>query len=477
VAAIVVPAGGPIDVDVIAEVPYGLVALAASAQCGEVTSEIGCHQGVESLKSSFVSRLRLRGLAAGAYPLYVFGSGATDVALSVKFLPPEPAPGNETCGSAAPLAAGAHEKAVIVGVAEDVPSACSATTGELVYRLTLATPQDVDVYATSLDGWGAPSISLRSAACSAASDELTCKTSQPGHLYARDLGAGDHLISVAASAPTEIDLVAELSPPTAPPPDEDCASAPPIPFGQTIAVPLAAHTDDVKLGCVTGAPDAVYAFDLSAASDVLLVGRLSTGDTAGVSIAKPPCASAGDLLACGTSNISPVRAVALGLEPGSYRAVVETLESNPTELTLLSRPAAAPILAAFADTCAQAVTIPATGARLVGNTANASADYAAGCDLGGQGPGGAPEQMLRLSLPAKKRVVLDMKGSGYDTLLNVRKGPSCPGTEIVNACAAGYYPDKSFLDLTLDPGEYFVQIDGYAGDQGAWLLDVFVADP
>jgi hypothetical protein len=123
------------------------------------------------------------------------------------------------------------------------------------------------------------------------------------------------------------------------------------------------------------------------------------------------------------------------------------------------------------------VTIPPGGARLTGNTANAGADYDAGCDLGGQTPGGAPDQMLRLVLSVKKRVVFDMKGSAYDTLLDVRKGPSCPGTEIVNACAAGYYPDKSFLDLTLDPGEYFVQVDGYAGDKGAWVLDVFVASP
>ena len=110
-------------------------------------------------------------------------------------------------------------------------------------------------------------------------------------------------------------------------------------------------------------------------------------------------------------------------------------------------------------------------------TANASADYDAGCDLGAGTPGGAPDQMLHLSLATKKRVVFDMKGSSYNTLLDIRRGPSCPGQEVLNGCAAGYVNDKSYLDLTLDPGDYYVQVDGYAGDSGSWVLDVYETDP
>ncbi len=121
--------------------------------------------------------------------------------------------------------------------------------------------------------------------------------------------------------------------------------------------------------------------------------------------------------------------------------------------------------------------IPPNGGFFQGNTANANADYDAACDYGGLDPGGAPEQMLKLVLSAKKRVIFDMQGSGYSTLLQVRKGPGCPGQEISKACAAGYYSSRSFLDLTLDAGEYLVQVDGYAGDSGPWFLDVFTADP
>jgi hypothetical protein len=131
----------------------------------------------------------------------------------------------------------------------------------------------------------------------------------------------------------------------------------------------------------------------------------------------------------------------------------------------------------FADTCEDAVSIPAEGGLLRGNTSNVGADFGAGCDQAGGPPTGGPDQMLRLELPAKKRVVFDMRGSAYRTLLDVRRGPSCPGTEMVGACTVGYYDQRSFLDLVLEPGTYWVQVDGFYGESGAWTLDVFTADP
>jgi hypothetical protein len=77
-----------------------------------------------------------------------------------------------------------------------------------------------------------------------------------------------------------------------------------------------------------------------------------------------------------------------------------------------------------------------------------------------------------LELKQKSRVVFDMSGSKYSTMLSVRRGPSCPGAELPLACAAG--ESASFLDLELESGDYFVQVDGYGGDAGAWVLDVYV---
>jgi hypothetical protein len=476
VAAVVIPAGPALDVDLIATTVTGMAGLAAAEQCGVAASELGCSGSVPLPTGGSVARIRLRSLAPGAYPVYVLTESPVPLTLKARFLPASTAPANETCGTAAPIAPGVHETVEIVGVAEDHASECATPLGELVHAISLATPADVHAYASSSDGLGNPALSLLADPC-APTDEQTCRTGATPDLYARALAAGTHYLAVSASGPSTLDVVVETSPPTAAPADETCATAPPIAPGERVDVELAAHTDDAKLGCLPGAPDAAYALDLAAESDVMLIARLSDYDTGAASLAAAPCASPADLLACHTATLSPVRTVRHAVPAGSWRAVVESNLSAPMTLTPLVRAATAPVLVAFADTCASAIPVPETGGFFQGNTANATADYDTGCDLGGQPAGGAPDQMLRLTLAEQRRVVLDMQGSAYSTLLDVRKGPGCPGSEIVQACAAGYGIDRSYLDLVLDPGEYFVQIDGYAGDAGAWQLEVFVAEP
>src|SRR5690606_21163147 len=108
---------------------------------------------------------------------------------------------------------------------------------------------------------------------------------------------------------------------------------------------------------------------------------------------------------------------------------------------------------------------------------NVTANFSAGCDASSGPANGAKDQLLKLVLPAPRRVVLDMSGSGYNTLLDVRKGPSCPGTEVPLACTASFSGEGSYLDLQLEAGTYFVQIDGLAGATGPWMLDVHVVEP
>jgi hypothetical protein len=203
--------------------------------------------------------------------------------------------------------------------------------------------------------------------------------------------------------------------------------------------------------------------------------RFSSGDIGTLAVAQPACQS--PALACVKDGASPVRATLRNVPPGSYRVVVETRVANPAQLTALVRPAAPPSLVPFADTCATALVIDERGGFFQGTTANAQADYSAGCDAAGAGPAGAPDQMLKLVLSARRRVIFDMLGSAYATLLDIRKGDSCPGAEIPRGCSAGYAALRSFLDMTLEAGTYWVQVDGYAGEQGTWFLDVRMLEP
>jgi hypothetical protein len=139
------------------------------------------------------------------------------------------------------------------------------------------------------------------------------------------------------------------------------------------------------------------------------------------------------------------------------------------------RPYQPPVNVTTSNGCPDAITIPETGGFFTGdNSVGATAEFDASCDASGLNIGGAPDRILKLVLTDNRRVVLDMQGSFYSTILNVRSGATCPGTEIPNGCFIGTGAARSFLDLNLAAGTYWIQIDGYAMDAGKWNLDVRV---
>ncbi|MFO0611298.1 MAG: MopE-related protein [Polyangiaceae bacterium] len=483
VAAIVLPAGPPVDVVVDAQTPPD-VSIAIAGQCGDPATELACGPSFPGTQGH-VSRIRARGLGSlggeTAYPLYV-ASGAAGglVTVGVDFVPPEPAPTNETCGTATAITPGVPVTVDLAGVATDLVTACGALTGELVFGFSLAAPADVDVYATPVDGVGVPSISLRGAACALPEDEITCASGASAHVYRHALAAGDYYVAIAGTAPGTMSVDVELSAPTAPAPDENCVTAPLIPPNVTIDVPFDHHQDDIALGCFGTAIDAAYELDLAQPSDVLLVQRISSADSGSVQLSAPACAGPQDLLACSSGTKSPVVVGKRNVPAGGHRIVAESVFGKDQQLSAFVRKSSPTVLVPFADGCADAAPIPATGGFFQGNTASATANFTAGCDNAGGPPNGANDQLLRLDLPAKKRVIFDMSGSSYATLLDVRQGPTCPGTEVPLGCSAAIgasNAQRSYLDLTLDAGTYFVQVDGLGVDNGQWFLNVFVVDP
>jgi hypothetical protein len=463
------------DVDVVAEAPAGVLAVGLAGECGKLATEMACAAYQPGPLGNSLARLRARNLAAGTYPLYVWSDRDEKIVVHVTEGPPSAPPANETCGTAAPITPGQPLIASLTGTAKDISSRCGFKTGDLVYAFTLSEAKDVLALATSLDGYGTPVVSLRRAACARPEDEIACGSGAEARAFGRALAPGAYDIGVSASAPTETRVELVVSPLTTPPPDERCDTAPRLEPNRALSISLQGHTDDLEFECSDkGAIDASYDLELDVASDLLLVLRLSSGDIGAVALARATCEL--PALACAKEGSGPVRAAARNVQAGSYRAVVESRSGTPVQLTALVRPALPPTIVPFADTCATAPTIDERGGFFQGITANAQPDYSASCDSAGSGPG-APDQMLKLVLTAQRRVFFDMQGSTYFTLLDVRKGDACPGAEIPQGCSAGYVAQRSFLDLTLDAGVYWVQVDGFSGDQGTWFLDVHVVDP
>ena len=129
------------------------------------------------------------------------------------------------------------------------------------------------------------------------------------------------------------------------------------------------------------------------------------------------------------------------------------------------------------DTCSDAATIPETGGFFTGDTSTKTADYNTSCDAANQPVGTAKDQVLKLTLSARKRVVFDMSGTEYNSLIDVRQGEPCPGVALDAACNPSFSAGRAFLDLNLNAGTYYVVIDGFAGATGKWNLDVRVLEP
>jgi hypothetical protein len=472
VVAVTVPPGPNVDLEVWAT-SASAVAVAIDSACAQSTSELAC--GAAAMATSV--RARALNVAPGTYYTVVTTQMPGAVEVKVNLLTPSPPPANVDCSSAASIQPKTPVAVAIVDPPSNLGSACKAATGKLTYAVTLSATQDVLVQASTTQGSGAPVVGLRDPTCSGDDDELGCRPGNGAQLYEHSLPAGTYVITVAATAPIDASLSVDLLPATPSPPDQTCASPPAATANQRIAVDLSEHEDAIKDGCDPGGPDAAYDLALAAASDVLLVGRFPGTESSAVALDLPAC-DAMSKLACDVESSLP-RVGMRNVPAGDYRAVVTDQLGLQGSLDVLVRPTVAPtILAAgAADTCALPQPIPAEGGFLTGDTSTANADYGSGCDAPGVASPGAPDQVLSLTLLQPRRVVFDMEGSAYTTILDVRTGDTCPGTPVTAGCFVGFGAQRSFLDMELPAGQYWIVIDGFNLAKGAWNLDVRVLPP
>lgn len=462
----------PRDVEVWAtsHVVLNEVAVTLEGTCGESATELACSR----TEGSRSARAIARGVSPGqTIHAIVTTQSPTLLDVDVQFRTASPPPANEDC--AAPTAVSEDAPFVVeLGTAsKDLASGCSdAKLGERTYAFTLGAPRDVRIFASATRGTGTPMVSLRDASCEG---ELRCRTGGSPPLFARSLPAGTHVFAVSATAPIDASVVVKTYPPTEPPPNQSCDAPPTLAPNAAFDVDLSGQEDAIPNGCMPGKPAAAYELVLTETSDVLVVGRFAQNELGAVSLNAPGCTTA-DLLACKVGT-SPVRAAKRGLAPGSYRVVVADEFGQSARVSVFVRKAVPPTLVSGADGCASPGVIPETGGFFVGDTTDATADLNAGCDSPFLPLGGAPDHLFRFQLPQRRRVVFDMTGSSFTTLLDLRRGAACPGAELPDACHVGFDSGRSFLERVLDPGTYWVQVDGYAGAAGAYDLDVRVIPP
>jgi hypothetical protein len=470
VAMVTVPSGPNVDLDVWAEGPGGETAVAIFSQCGQSASQLACGASY----STWSTRARARNVPPGTYAVVVTSSLETSVDLSVDFLTPASKASDEDCGTPQPIAANTPTTVSIIDAAKDLPDACGAQTGELTYSLTLAQAQDVRVYASTLRGSGQPVVGLRATTCTGQNDELRCRNGSALPLFARNL-QGTYVLTVAGTSLIDANVLVELSPPTTAPADQSCSTSPSATINGTLSFDLADHEDAIHDGCMPGGPTASWDVELANASDVMVVARFPQTEIGAVSFDASGCTTS-DRLVCWEAS-TPVRVSKRNVPAGSYRAVVVDEAGQQGTLTTLVRDTVAATQVTGSDDCSSFIDVPASGGQFYGDTTNHNADFDESCDYGGVPKGGASDQILRLVLTQNQRVILNMDGSVYPTILSLRQGTTCPGTELKGACNFSFSGPRSFLDYELTAGTYWIVIDGYDLNKGAWDLDVRVIPP
>jgi hypothetical protein len=215
---------------------------------------------------------------------------------------------------------------------------------------------------------------------------------------------------------------------------------------QTIGVPLPA-------ACV-----AVVALGGSGVSDLRLVLRDSDGRVVEEEQGHGPEAV---VRAC--LERPGVYQASLLMSDGSGEFVLSTWIADP--LTAASSAAHASPLGGSCQT----PTAIALGRTYAGNTEGASDEQEGSCSSSG-----GHEHVFRLDIATRQRITASVSGD-FDTVLYLRKD-DCADENSELRCNDDAGPKRSRIDAVLDPAVYFLFVDGYAGEEGNYQLQV-VAHP
>jgi cysteine-rich repeat protein len=131
------------------------------------------------------------------------------------------------------------------------------------------------------------------------------------------------------------------------------------------------------------------------------------------------------------------------------------------------------------DTCTGSgiVTIPGINGTTTysGSTCAAANDWTYAC---GTTTGAGADVVYRLELAGRKSVTLTTVGSGFDAMLFLRSGATCPGMAVVcDDNTAGGTPGQARITRILDAGVYWIILDGAtAAALGSFVLNATIAD-
>lgn len=365
--------------------------------------------------------------------------------------------GRGSCGSPIALTLGTPAQGDTTQGANVMTGSCirGGEAPELVYSITLEQRAQLSVTITSqYDG----ALYLLGA-CGEMRSEIACNddapTTERSHVEAT-LDAGTYFVVVDGfgSSAGAFELTAEVT-------DlqslaQVCGAAAPLQPGQAVTGSTAGQPSYFTATCAGGArsPDRVYSLEIPNRSRLRLRMQ-STHD--GAIYVRSDCTNPNSELACNDDHRDTQHSMLVTtLDPGRYFVFADGYsDGNAGDYSLRADLAPVGGGAAPADNCQNAGNIVA-GQDIDVDTFPASDDYAGSC--GGQG---APDTVYQIQVQQRVRLRARLAEGEFPAAMYIQRQCGQAASEIV--CASGE-PGQAEVDANLQPGTYFLVVDGTQQD-------------
>lgn len=448
----------PRDIYISASSDTGVTALALQSTCGgtSTTDTLECDQG-------FPSILRRHSLPAGTYFILVGSTVRGPVELEVQLNPATPAPTNDTCDTAIeiPVPAGGTFRSDLIGVTDHASTSCGSSARDVFYRFDLAEPKNV-TFSASAGRLENLYLSLMSN-CSRSPTTLRCDSGQSVSYRSYSLPAGRYFVAVESFDPISYALTVNFTDPSPPPMGDTCAS----PLALTTAAPVRVSTGaleaDFRPSCMSTGRDGVLTFTLTDRRDVLVTATGGSSDFVGVAIHTACPVVSGNERAC-TTGTQSARALALGLEAGTYFVTVKSSRPADVEVRLNTYDPLPVTVASGGDTCAAPITIMGDRALYRGTTMGLTHDYRGPC-----ASSSGPDAVYQFTVAAPRRFTA-LLDSAFFNVMYLTRDDACPGmapTGVSRNCVLG---SRTSIDGMLVPGTYRLFVDTLSGAGGLYTL-------
>ena len=440
-------------------------ALVLLGACGENRAELACNDDAPTTSRSEVQATLDPGLYYLVVDGYGSGMGQYEVTLAMTAMRSI----GEVCGGALPLAPGAPVAGTTVGEANYFEATCAgqAQSPDRVYRMDVTQRSRLRVRMQSTyDG----ALHMRST-CADPSTEVACNDDfeDTRHsLLQATVDPGRYFIyadGFSTSASGDYSIAAELIPASGPPVAADsCASAGAIAPGTDLVADTFAAGDDATGSCGGGgSPDLVYRLDVRTRTRVRA--NFTSAEFAPVMYIQRTCGDATTEVVClDARSGAPIDQT---LTTGTYFLVIDGADQNAFGTASLHLQL--DDLGALETSCRTAPLIH-PGTQITGDTSTSTDRFQATC----AGGANSPDMIYRLVIRRRSTVTVTSEQTGWDGAVYIRGDCTDMSTELGCSDDAGDN-HHSMLTTELEPGSYFVFVDGFAnGNSGPFTLDVDV---